>query len=205
MKLAITYSLYGDSRIYNDGMIRNAELAPTIYPEAEVVCFHDCTVPEATVVKCRSLGVKCIDMTSEHWQPDGAKMLWRYLLADPLRKYGYDRMLSRDCDSILTSRERWCYDRWLESGAPVTTIHDSISHCGLMGGLTGVCCVFPCLVDAIKVWIARPDANLGLGIDQSFLNNILKSIVGDNILTFKSDMIPVPYPKATGHCGCMDY
>jgi hypothetical protein len=44
----------------------------------------------------------------------------------------------RDVDSLPQPRERVMLGEWMASGAMLHAIHDSISHCGLMGGTLGV-------------------------------------------------------------------
>jgi hypothetical protein len=168
--------------------------------------FYDKTVPEKTIELCTKHGAKCIDMTKENWNPESAKMLWRWLPLDPKEDYGYDIIVVRDCDSRLTAREKWCVDKWLlESSAMLMTIHDSISHCGVMGGMSACKCVLPNIGDAIRKWVSMSDNNKGLGIDQSFLNGILKPMVGDSFLCIKGETIPVKYEGCEpGHIGCLD-
>lgn len=64
-----------------------------------------------------------------------AKMLWRLAPAwDPNVSY----VFSRDLDSLPTWRERCVVEEFISSGCGLHTIHDNVSHCGVMGGLCGV-------------------------------------------------------------------
>lgn len=208
MKLALTYSIYGDKDLYMRGMVANCIQAKTVYPSTDVLVFYDDTVPEKTIEMCKSANplVKCIDMNKEKWNPESARMLWRWLPLDPKEGYEYDIIVVRDADSRLTAREKWAMDKWLlESSATLMTIHDSISHCGVMGGMSACKCLFPNIGDAIRKWVAMSDSNKGLGIDQSFLNGVLKPMCGDSFLCIKGESIPVPYEGCVpGHIGCLD-
>lgn len=62
-------------------------------------------------------------------------MLWRMI---PVFT-GYDRVLCRDTDSLLSYKERLCVKYWENGGRVMHTITDSVSHnVTLMGGLIGI-------------------------------------------------------------------
>jgi len=63
-------------------------------------------------------------------------MLWRMI---PCWNLDVTHVLCRDLDALSTPRERRAIDRWVDSGKPVSALHDSESHSSvmLMGGLCG--------------------------------------------------------------------
>jgi hypothetical protein len=67
---AIAFSLFGTSNLYVNGMIRNAELAKTVYPGWKVVVYADTDVPKVALHKLSKLGVDLRTAHRFHPQPD---------------------------------------------------------------------------------------------------------------------------------------
>lgn len=61
-------------------------------------------------------------------------MLWR---TAPVFELGADHVFSRDLDALPMPRDRAAMEQFMASRAAVSTIHDSMSHAGIMGGLCG--------------------------------------------------------------------
>lgn len=64
-------------------------------------------------------------------------MLWRM---KPVWDESVDYVFCRDIDALPTPRDRACCDQFIASGLDVQTIHDSVSHDGILGGLSGYNC-----------------------------------------------------------------
>ncbi len=60
----IAFSVWGDTPLYTQGAVRNAEIAPEIYPGWQVVVYHDQTVPRSVLDALASLNVRLIDMST---------------------------------------------------------------------------------------------------------------------------------------------
>lgn len=125
---AISFSLYGDNRTYTEGLIRNAELAPLVYPGWQVFVYHDATVPRSCLNELADLGVMLV--------PDAGKLFpaglfWRFFIADHPR---ITRFIIRDADSRLNFRERRAVDNWIESGKKFHVIRDHPFHTPPIGG-----------------------------------------------------------------------
>jgi hypothetical protein len=128
----ISFSLWGDNPKYCVGAIRNALLAQEIYPDW--VCKFYCgkSVPEKTVDILKSLSNVIVeDMPVDDW----TGMFWRFLPAsDP----AVECMISRDCDSRLTHREKSAVDAWIKSDKGFMIIRDHPWHgAKILGGLWG--------------------------------------------------------------------
>lgn len=135
----ISYSLWGDSPIYNVGMIRNAEQAKEIYPDWTVVVYHDNSVPNETIENLKRLDVRCINATELNLYG----MFWRFLASDiPNCEY----VIFRDSDSRLSQREYLAVMEWVNSGKTLHVMRDHPYHripcgndrLGILGGMWGI-------------------------------------------------------------------
>lgn len=130
----ISFSLWGDQPKYTAGALRNAELAPSIYPGW--ICRFHCgrSVPGAIVERLR--GFAHVEVVAMAEPGDWRGLFWRFLAAaDP----GVEVMLSRDTDSRLTPRERAAVDAWLASDRDFHVMRDHPQHdAPILGGMWGV-------------------------------------------------------------------
>jgi hypothetical protein len=60
-------------------------------------------------------------------------MLWRM---KPIFEAGVEFVATRDIDAIPQPRDFKCIEEFSQSAGTVQVIHDSISHCGIMGGMS---------------------------------------------------------------------
>jgi len=172
MKKIISYSLWGDNPLYTVGAISNAKLAQEIYQDW--ICrfyIHKFSVPQNVIDELKKQpNVELVDMSEDiGW----SGMLWRFY---PATEENVGVMLSRDCDSRLSKREKACVDEWLSiPEREVMTIRDTCLHQSqMMGGMWGVKDGFlkfikPQLDDLIQQtkFVARK------GVDQNFLNSFI--------------------------------
>ena len=107
----ISYGLYGSNPKYTVGAIRNAELAPHIFP-GWVVRFYVAKNVDASVIKqLEALGAELIYMSPTSDKIAG--MFWRFMVADDP---SVDRFIVRDTDSRLNPRDRFAVEEWITSG-----------------------------------------------------------------------------------------
>ena len=99
MKKYISFSLWGDKPIYNEGIIKNYYLKEKIYPSWEMIVFFDSSVPNKTINNLTELGVECVDVTSKNLYG----MFWRFLVLD---RSDCEYAIFRDADSRLSEREK---------------------------------------------------------------------------------------------------
>ena len=170
MKKIISFSLWGDKPIYTVGAISNAILAQTIYPGW--ICrfyIHRPSVPKYVIEElAKQLNVELVDMPEDiGW----SAMLWRFY---PATEDNVDVMISRDCDSRLSLREKACVDNWLETtDRNVMTIRDTCVHQSqMMGGLWGVKDGFLKFIKPYLDHLIEKTKHTAIkGVDQDFLNN----------------------------------
>ena len=170
MKKIISFSLWGDKPIYTVGAISNAKLAQTIYPGW--ICrfyIHRPSVPKYVIEELsKQPNVELVDMPKDiGW----SAMLWRFY---PVTEDNVSVMISRDCDSRLSLREKACVDHWLEkTERRVMTIRDSCVHQSqMMGGLWGVKDGFLKFIKPYLDRLIEQTKHTAIkGVDQDFLNN----------------------------------
>lgn len=128
----ISFSLYGDHPKYIQGMIRNAELAKTIYPGWQVVVYQQGQELE-TLMALHKLG--CIIRDIPDWYPPCPPMFARYLVCDsPF----VERALFRDADSRLSQREADAVKAWIDSDLICLVLRDHPAHALIPGGMLGL-------------------------------------------------------------------
>jgi hypothetical protein len=129
----LSFSLYGSDPLYCHGAVRNAEIAPRIYPGWRVRFAVDHTVPSAVLDRLRALGCEVVVMRKSLGPQYGK--FWRFLVAaDPT----IERFACRDADSRLNVREKAAVDEWIAAGEPYHLMRDSVHHDRrMMGGMWG--------------------------------------------------------------------
>ncbi len=129
----ITFSLFGDKKIYCQGAVENAKLAKLIYPDWVARFYVSQTVPIQYVHQLLSHDAEVFYCKQEDLY-DG--LVWRF---KPFIEDNVSAWISRDCDSRLNWREKEAVDEWLESDKSVHLMRDSHNHgYTMMAGMFGV-------------------------------------------------------------------
>lgn len=134
----IAFSLWGENPRYIDGAIRNATLAPDIYPGWRCRFYCDDSVPERVRQQLSQLHAEVVMMPRPAVFYDG--LFWRFqVTSDPQVK----RFLIRDADAVINVKERVAVDTWIESGRWFHVMRDYPTHtdlilAGLWGGVGGI-------------------------------------------------------------------
>lgn len=173
----ISFSLWGNHPKYLHGAMRNAQLAPDLYPGWTCRFYCDDSVPVKFPDKLKALGAEVVLKPARTNFYDG--LLWRFeVISDP----GVDRFLIRDADSVINIRERVAVDEWLQSGRHFHLMRDYFSHtelilAGMWGGVTGV---LPTVEDLLRRFktTSGPTSNF----DQVFLRNMVWPTVKQSVL-----------------------
>lgn len=165
----IAYSLWGNAPRYVETALRNAEIAPDLYPSWHCRFYCDDTVPASVRERLEALGASVVLKMRPPVRHAG--LFWRFLVADDP---DVDRFLVRDADSLLTVRERVAVDDWLLGEMPFHAMRDWWSHselllAGMWGGCGGL---LTGLAGHIEAYFKRPEvANRAL--DQGFLARVI--------------------------------
>ena len=129
----ITFSLFGDKKIYCQGAVENARLAKTIYPGWIARFYIAQDVPAQYVDQLKSHGAEIIHC-EQRGPYDG--LIWRFR---PFNESNVDVWISRDCDSRLSWREKRAVDEWMSSGKSVHLMRDGHNHAyTIMAGMFGI-------------------------------------------------------------------
>lgn len=187
----ISYSLWGDNELYNIGMVKNAQQVPEIYPNWQMVVYHDNSVPKETLHILEDLNVKMFNV-------DGHThgMFWRFFAADlPDCEY----VIFRDGDSRLSIREKMAVDEWIESGKTIHVMRDHPAHqipygnntLGILGGMWGIKGNTIPMKQSIENF--SKNKTMGYGIDQTFLKTIY-NVFQDDRCTHDDFFEEKPFP-----------
>lgn len=193
MKKVISFSLWGDNRNYLIGAIRNAELVNDFFPGWICRFYVDEKLNKTIIDTLLSLNSEIIYKNYTHeFEP----YLWRFLSAsDP----EVEVMISRDCDSRLTLREKIAVDEWLQSDKDFHIIRDHPHHNYLiMAGMWGVRNnILSNMTELIGEW-KNIDTKQN---DQKFLANIIypkvrKTLfIHDDFVRFESDKHKIKHDR----------
>lgn len=193
-KNVIAFSLWGQNPRYLDGAIRNATLARDLFPQWTCRFYHDASVPAAIVRQLRSLGSQVISRPRPAHFYEG--LMWRFeVIADP----GVRHFLIRDCDSVLSVRERVAVDAWLRSDRWFHAMRDFLSHtevllAGMWGGVNGALPSMPELMAQFRPRVAPTRT-----FDQLFLREVVWPTVRQSVLihdsVYTGCLGSVPFPQ----------
>lgn len=190
----ISFSLWGNKPDYIFQAIKNAEIAPHLYPgwRCRFYC-EETTVPSRVIAELLGLGADVVLMSKQKYLYEG--LFWRFFVAND---ENVDRFLIRDADSLLNIKERYAVDEWLASDKHFHTMHDFYTHselvlAGMWGGVGGV---LPSIKEAMKPYIQ--EVNKAANADQLFLREEIWPIMRQSLLNHDSFFTANgarPFPK----------
>lgn len=199
----ISFSLYGSHPLYLQGALRNAILAPTIYPGWTVRFYISQEVDEAIASGLASAGAEVV-RKERRGAIDG--MFWRFL---PAGDGSFEAVIIRDADSRITHREALAVQEWVESGRLMHVMRDHPCHrVVVMGGMWG--CrggAIPDIDQLIEKWSVWHRK----GHDQDFMRDQIyprlkhSMMVHSDLFAYEGeDCRPFPVPRSRGHfVGCV--
>lgn len=193
VKGAISFSLFGNSPVYLNGAIRNAELASAIYPGWKCVFYCDHRVPEAVKSRLVGLGAE----VSGPVEGIVNEMFWRFCINDEKE---FTHFIVRDTDSRLSKREQHAVRVWIEGGANFHSMRDHPWHSlpiggGLWGGITGVVTGIREKIIASTLASKPYSRETSYGLDQTFLTRYVWPVARKSCLQHDSCNRHV-YPKS---------
>lgn len=192
----IAFSLWGNNPKYTIGAIKNAELARKLFPDW--VCRFYVGSSVSRIIQTRLINEHDRLSFGDGWQDsvidgrlcwtsksgktqlvlmeepgDWRGMFWRFTAIDDPN---CEVMISRDCDSRLSMREKLAVDEWLASDELIHVMRDHPHHSvPILGGMFGLKKgVFDNLTHEINEFLQEPSLRDGGNywqIDQEFLAN----------------------------------
>lgn len=190
-KKVISFSLWGNNPLYTVGAIKNADLAPQIYPGWICRFYTDATVPSEVIKNlARRDYVEIVSMKKS--SDDFSGSFWRFLaINDP----EVEITIIRDADYRLNWREKAAVDEWLASGLPFHIMRDRPWHKDeIMAGMWGVKGNIEIKV-AIANYLKKHSKELVKGIDKKFLAEVIyplakyQSLVHDEFFAGKPSLL----------------
>ena len=135
----ISYSLWGDNKVYTYGMIENVIAARKYFPMWLLRIHYNSTVPQNIIDWLGSQpNVNLVKHTGDEMR--AANTLWRFndLFVGIDDEHG-STVIFRDCDSRLGEREKNLVEEWLKSRKDCHIIRDHEGHtCPILAGMFGV-------------------------------------------------------------------
>jgi hypothetical protein len=203
-KLLIAFSLYGDNPKYTEGAVQNVLLANIVYPNWTCRFYVDNSVPKKIIDELLELGAQIYFVKSNKNIKNRQRSLWRFL---PLGEVC--RVIFRDTDSRVNTREQTIIQNWLKSGKTFSRIwdaeHQEDGHSNpLMAGMWGA-------VSNVQVDKKTPDNlkdydhNLWKQGVKPLFPKIEEQILNWKIEGYRSDeMFLIKYiiPKFKGRLNC---
>lgn len=174
----ISFSLWGEGRRYTDGALRNARLAPDIYPGWTCRFYCDDSVPSDVLQELKDLGGDVVMKERPETFYEG--LFWRF---EVMSESGVDRFIVRDCDSVINVRERVAVDEWLGSNRHFHVMRDYYSHTELIlaGMWGGIGTIFPPFQEIFEQF--APATGPTATYDQLFLREMVWPTVKQSVLT----------------------
>lgn len=179
MTKVISFCLFGDNLKYTVGALRNAELAPKIYPGWETWFYMAASeaVGGRTTHYYSEVAQRLLDV-GPHVQikvvdraPDWRLMLSRFLaITEP----DVEMAIFRDTDSRLSLREKLAVDQWIYYDRPMHRMFDHPYHLGVpvLGGMWGLKKKWPWvgqMTQLVEEWSNKCEARWQC--DQSFIKD----------------------------------
>ena len=188
MKKIISYCLWGNSPKYTLGAIKNAELAEGIYPGWICRFYLGSSTPPDIIEKLENLSNTEIMM--QDTEGDWRGMFWRFeAISDP----DVELMISRDCDSRLTYREKAAVDEWLSTDKNFHIMRDHPFHqTEILGGMWG--CRKPLLSNMRELIKDYTKKGNFWQVDQNFLREVVYPLVRNQSYVHDEFFAGHPFP-----------
>ncbi len=190
----IAFSLFGASPKYCETAILNAIEQPVIYPGWRCVFYVDDSVPATVVARLQQHG-GLVERVSPTLAARWPGPMWRFMAYD---RPGVHRVLFRDADSVVSTREANAVQAWLNSGRHFHIMRDAATHtelilAGCWGAVAGAMPSMNTLVDS---FLQRPIESRHFA-DQYFLREFVWPYARQSLLQHDSmfgflDAAPFP-------------
>ena len=178
MQKVISFSLWGNNPKYTIGAIKNAILAPFVYPGWKCRYYCGNCVPKQIIKELETFEhVELMFPEESKWfshlifgiKCDGKKKQWRHL---PMGDDSVDVMISRDTDSRLTQREKDAVDQWIQSDKCFHVMRDHPLHkTKILGGTFG--CKSGAVKNIDQLIVQYNMQNADFWSDQPFLRDMV--------------------------------
>jgi len=133
MQKIISFSLWGNDPKYCVGAIRNAQLAQKYFPDW--ICRFYCGEDVSGIYKSALNAFDNVRVWTRPKEDNTFGAFWRFDAMEP-----GTIVLSRDCDSRLSEREKQIVNEWLSSDSKLSVIRDHANHYEfpILAGMWGI-------------------------------------------------------------------
>jgi predicted 2-oxoglutarate/Fe(II)-dependent dioxygenase YbiX len=172
----ISFSLWGDSEIYNYGILENALIAIDKLPEFKIYVYYNNTVLIKTLNILKKLNNVVLILVN-NTEKSAINMFWRF---NPCFKSD-SIVFVRDSDSLINDRDIFVINDFIKSKCDISSVKDHPAHLkyGFLGGGWG--CKNGILKKYYSYFNKYPKNKLNIrGIDQDLLIQIYYENI-DNI------------------------
>ena len=182
MKL-ISYSLFGDQKIYKHGLLKNIELAKKLLPEWKLRIYICSTVDKNFIDKCKCPNTEVIVKSKvfkhEQW-------LWRFL---PMEE-DHDVVIVRDVDTRIFQRDINLINDWLKTDFKFHVVRENLgSHWPIMAGIWGGKNPNLKISNYYKKWIKNKVKNMHHINDQTFLARYIYPQIRENLAVYSKHVV----------------
>ena len=189
----IAFSLFGELPKYCEIAILNAEARAAIYPDWTCHFYLDESVPAHVIARLNAAGGRIVRVPK--WVSSWPGQMWRFLAYDTP---GLHRVIFRDADSLISTREASAVSAWIESGRRFHHMRDGGSHtelllAGLWGCVAGSLPPMHMLLDSF----CKEPLEARQFADQSFLRKLVWPYARSSLLQHDSMfgfLDPSPFP-----------
>lgn len=187
MKKVISFSLWGNNPKYTIGAIKNAELAPIVYPGWVCRFYISSDVPKEIVKKLQLTSEVITIDTIGNWK----LTVERFKAIDD---NDVECVIFRDTDSRLNLREKAAVDEWLKSDKTMHIMKDHPYHGGfpILAGMWGLKKKgFDLnMTNMLKIYSNSEQYHY----DQIFLNNFIWKYYADDCIIHDEFFNNKPFP-----------
>jgi predicted 2-oxoglutarate/Fe(II)-dependent dioxygenase YbiX len=127
----ISFSLWGDSEIYNYGMVENALIAKEKLPEFKIYLYYNNTILTKTFNILKKLDNVVLILVN-NTEKSAINIFWRLTPCF----YSNSIINIRDCDSLINERDIFVINSFINSEFDICSVKDNIAHLkyALVGG-----------------------------------------------------------------------
>jgi predicted 2-oxoglutarate/Fe(II)-dependent dioxygenase YbiX len=119
----ISFCLWGDSELYNYGMVENALVAKEKLPEFKIYLHYNNTILTKTFNILKKLD-NVVLIRVNNTEKSAINMFWRYKPCF----YSNSIVYSRDCDSLINERDIFVINNFINSKLDICSVKDHPAH-----------------------------------------------------------------------------
>ena len=183
MKL-VSYSLFGNQKIYKTGLLHNIEIAKKLLPDWKIRIYFCSKVDKKFIDLCKNSNTEII-IKDRNYKYD--PMLWRML---PMEE-NHDAVIVRDVDTRIWDRDKRLIDDWLKSDFKFHVARENLgSDWPIMAGIWGGKKPNLKIKKNFNKWIKKEARTKNSYInDQAFLSKFIYPIIRHDLLVYSDHVV----------------